>query len=274
MDRAHLGGDHDQNDALMPETMTPKCVLITGSTGGFGQAFASAFANLGCKLILHGRNQDKLDALTAQFDVPVHTILFDITDKKAMTAQIEAIPQDFQEIDLLINNAGGALGLDKAHETPLEDLEAMIEMNNMSLVRMTRLILPGMVARKAGHIINIGSTAGNYPYPGGHVYCASKAFVKQFSLALRADLGGTHVRVTNLEIGQAETPFSLARFKGDAEKAAAVYAGTHSLQAEDIAHAALYAATAPAHVNVNRIEIMPTCQSPGPLQVERLQRNS
>ncbi len=248
---------------------TPRCVLITGATGGFGQAFAKSFADLGCKLILHGRNAEKLDALAAQFDVPVHKMLFDITDKDATLKEIAAIPQDFADIDLLINNAGGALGLDKAYEADPDDWETMIEMNDTSLVRITRAILPGMVERKKGHIINIGSTAGNYPYPGGHVYCAVKAFVKQFSLALRADLAGTNVRVTNLEPGQAETPFSLARFKGDKDKADAVYANTTSLTAEDVAAAALFVATCPPHMNVNRMEIMPTTQSFGPLAVER-----
>ncbi len=247
----------------------PDCVLITGATGGFGQAFAQNFADLGCKLILHGRSPEKLDELAAKFSVPVHKLLFDVTDKEAMIRKIESIPEEFSDIDLLINNAGGALGLDKAYEADLEDWEQMIEMNDTSLVRMTRLILPGMVKRQRGHIINIGSTAGNYPYPGGHVYCASKAFVKQFSLALRADLAGTKIRVTNLEPGQAETPFSVARFKGNTEKAATVYANTISLTAEDVANAALFAATSPEHMNINRMEIMPTTQSFGPLPVER-----
>ena len=254
---------------MADKNYTPKCVLITGATGGFGQAFAHAFAGLGSKLILHGRNADKLEALAAEFSVPVHKLLFDITDKDATVKAIADIPTEFADIDLLINNAGGALGLNKAYEADLEDLEKMIEMNDTSLVRITRLVLPGMTDRKRGHIINIGSTAGNYPYPGGHVYCATKAFVKQFSLALRADLVGTNVRVTNLEPGQVETPFSIARFKGDTEKAAAVYANTVSLVAEDIAQAALFAATCPPHMNINRMEIMPTTQSFGPLPVER-----
>lgn len=248
---------------------TPKCVLITGATGGFGQAFAERFAAAGCKLVLHGRNQEKLDSLAESFNVPVHTLLFDLTDKNATIKKIESIPDEFKDIDVLINNAGGALGLDKAHEANLEDWENMIEMNNTSLVRITRLILPSMVERKCGHVINIGSVAGNYVYPGANIYGAVKAFVKQFSLNIRADLVGTNVRVTNIEPGIVKTPFSLARFKGDKEKADEVYAGTVPLVAEDVAESVFWAATLPEHVNINRLELMPTKQTHGPLVVER-----
>jgi len=172
-------------------------------------------------------------------------------------------------MDLLINNAGGALGLDKIFEAELEDLDMMIETNVKALTRITRLILPEMVKRKRGHIINIGSGAGNWPYPSGHVYCGTKAFVKQFSLAMRADLQGTNIRVTDVEPGMVETQFSLVRFKGDAEKANAVYANTDPLQAEDIAETVTWIATLPEHVNVNTIEVMPTKQSFSPLAVER-----
>lgn len=247
----------------------PKIVLITGATGDFGKAFADKFATLGSSLILHGRSQEKLDALAKSFAVPVHTVNFDITDRTAMEKAIMALPAAFQNIDLLINNAGGALGLDKAQDSNLDDWDAMVNINILGLVRMTRLVLSGMVTRKSGHIINIGSTAGNYPYPGGHVYCASKAFVKQFSLSLRSDLQGTHVRVTNIEPGMVQTQFSLVRFKGDKAKADAVYANTNPLHAADVAEAVAWAATLPAHVNINRIEMMPTTQSPGALQVER-----
>lgn len=243
--------------------------MITGATGDFGRAFAKRFAAAGAKLVLHGRNAEKLKALQEELGGKTHALEFDITDKDATIAQIAAIPEEFRAIDLLINNAGGALGLDKAHEAVLEDWEDMIEMNDKALVRITRLILPGMVERKKGHIINIGSTAGNYPYPGGNVYCASKAFVKQFSLALRADLAGTNVRVTNIEPGQVETQFSLARFKGDAEKALKVYEGTTNITADDIAESVFWAATLPERMNINRIEIMPTTQSFGGLPVER-----
>lgn len=244
--------------------------MITGATGDFGRAFARRFASIGAKLVLHGRNAEKLKALQEELlGGKTHALVFDVTDKDATIAQINAIPEEFRAIDLLINNAGGALGLDKAYEADLEDWESMIAMNDTALVRITRLILPGMVERKKGHIINIGSTAGNYPYPGGNVYCASKAFVKQFSLALRADLAGSNVRVTNIEPGQVETQFSLARFKGDAEKAKAVYAGTTNITADDIAESVFWAATLPERMNINRIEIMPTTQSFGGLPVER-----
>lgn len=250
-------------------TYKPHTVLITGATGDFGKAFAHKFADLGCALILHGRNEQKLHALRQEFSVPVHTMLFDITDRAAMENAIAEIPSPFKNVDLLINNAGGALGLDKAYEADMNDWDNMVGMNVSGLIRMTRLILPTMVDRKVGHIINIGSIAGNYSYPFGNVYCASKAFVKHFSQTLRSDLQGTHIRVTNIEPGMVETQFSLARFKGDKEKANAVYANTTPLVADDIADAILWAATLPPHVNVNRLEIMPTTQSCGPLQTER-----
>lgn len=250
-------------------TYHPKIVLITGATGGFGQAFAKRFADIGCSLILHGRTQSKLDAMTTQFNVPVHTLCFDITDKTATKAALEGLPDAFKNIDVLINNAGGALGLDKIQDASLEDLEDMIAMNNTSLVRVTRLVLPTMVRNKRGHIINIGSIAGNWPYGGGHVYCAVKAFVRQFSLAIRPDLQGTNVRVTNIEPGMVETQFSLARFKGDKAKADAVYANTTPLQADDIAETVLWAATLPEHININTMEVMPTKQSFSAPAVER-----
>lgn len=192
-----------------------------------------------------------------------------MSDPDSIKAFVKNIPADFQDIGLLINNAGLALGQDAAPKADPADWETMIDVNNKGLVTMTRLVLDGMTARKKGHIINIGSTAGNYPYPGGHVYCASKAFVKMFSLALRADLAGTNIRVTNIEPGMVETQFSTVRFKGDTEKAGAVYAGTTPLTADDVAESVFWAASLPTHVNINRIELMPTTQSFGPLAVER-----
>lgn len=247
----------------------PSCVLITGATGDFGRAFVARFAALGSKIIVHGREAAKVEAVVKGLAVPAYGMVCDITDTKAIEAAIAAIPPEFQAIDVLVNNAGGAIGLEKAHESHLADWDAMIDMNVRGLVHMTRHVLPRMVAARRGHVINIGSTAGNWPYPGGHVYCASKAFVRQFSLAIRADLQGTHVRVTNIEPGMVETQFSLARFKGDEARAKSVYANTTPLKAEDIAEAVLWCATQPAHVNVNSIEIMPTVQSFSPLAVER-----
>lgn len=251
----------------MPE-FVPNIVMITGATGDFGKAFAERFDAVGSKLILHGRNKDKLDALCKKYP-SAHPVLFDMTDKAAMKAALESLPDNHKNISLLINNAGLALGLDKAQEADPDDWETMIDVDAKSLALLTRYVLEGMTARKHGHIINIGSTAGNYPYPGGNVYCAVKAFVKQFSLALRADLNGTNVRVTNIEPGQVETQFSTVRFKGDEERAKTVYAGANSLQAGDVADAVFWAATLPPRVNINRIELMPTTQSFAGLSVER-----
>lgn len=247
----------------------PKIVLITGATGDFGTAFAKRYAALGAKLILVARDAGKLDALCAQLETPIHKCVFDITDKQAMIDAFALIPQDFKTIDLLINNAGLALGLEPSYKCDIEDWEAMIAVNNMALVRMSRLVLSGMAERKCGHIVNIGSTAGSYPYPGGNVYCATKAFVKQFSLSLRADLAGTNIRVTNIEPGMVETQFSLVRFKGDVQKAHSVYANTNTINADDIAEAVVWSTTLPPKFNINRMEIMPTVQSFGSLVTER-----
>ena len=247
---------------------TPSVVLITGATGDFGKAFAHRFHALGCSLILHGRNQKKLNDL-CQLYPNAHPILFDITDKITMKKAIDSLPDSHKNIDLLINNAGLALGLDKAYEAKLEDWETMIDVDVKGLATMTRFVIEGMAVRQKGHIINIGSTAGNYPYAGGNVYCGVKAFVKQFSLALRADLVGTNIRVTNVEPGQVETQFSNVRFHGDDARAQKVYEGTQSLQAADVAESVVWAATLPPRMNINRLEIMPTTQSFAGLTVER-----
>jgi 3-hydroxy acid dehydrogenase/malonic semialdehyde reductase len=245
---------------------TPKTVLITGATGDFGKAFAACFAALGCNLVLHGRSQEKLNGLCQQYKDSTG-LCFDITDHNAMKTAMKDCPS----VDLLINNAGLALGLDRGHEANIDDWETMIDVNVKALVRMTRIVAEDMAGRKAGHIINIGSKAGNYPYRGGSVYCASKAFVKQFSLSLRADFAGLGIRVTNIEPAQVETQFSTVRFKGDETRAGAVYGGTVSLKAEDIAESVVWAATLPPHVNINRLEIMPTMQYPAGLAIERNQ---
>ncbi len=244
----------------------PKTVLITGATGDFGKAFAERFARAGCRLILHGRDQTKVDALCAQYDGAIG-IVFDIMDKEAMQAGIKDLPP----VDLLINNAGLALGLDRLQDADIDDWETMIAVNVSALVRFAKIIGTDMAARQNGHIINIGSTAGNYPYRGGSVYGASKAFVKQFSLSLRADLAGTGVRVTNIEPAQVETQFSTVRFKGDTSRAGQVYAGTISLKAEDIAESVFWAATLPKHVNINRVEVMAVDQYPAGLAFEKQQ---
>lgn len=248
------------NSPYIPET-----AMITGASGDFGRAFARRFAALGSKLVLCGRRRERLEGLASELKTDCHIATFDVRDIESCRAAVASLPVP----DLLVNNAGLALGQEPAHEAKLDDWLEMIDANCKGLVTLTRLLLPGMVQQGRGHIINIGSTAGSYPYPGGHVYCASKAFVKQFSLALRADLNKTGVRVTNIEPGMVETDFSLVRFKGDAEKAAAVYANTEPLKADDVAEAVVWAATLPPHVNINRIELMPTTQAPGPLQVHR-----
>jgi len=256
-----------------PYPHAPKVVLITGATGDFGTAFARRFAAIGSKLVLVARNAEKAealkDALVKEYGADIHFCVFDIRDRGAMEQAVDGLPGDFKNIDLLINNAGLALGLDPAQSCDLDDWEMMVAVNNTALIRMTRLVLSGMAERKAGHVINIGSTAGNYPYPGGNVYCATKAFVKQFSLSLRADLVGTNVRVSNIEPGMIETQFSQVRFKGDAEKAGGVYANTKNMRAEDIAEAVFWTACLPPYFNVNRMEIMPTVQSFAGHPIER-----
>lgn len=241
-----------------------KTVLITGATGDFGKAFAEKFSVNGYELILHGRSAEKLDAMQALYP-NARTLCFDIGDVDAIQGGLADLPA----IDVLINNAGGALGLDPAYDALLSDWMGMIDINVRGLVAVTHAVLPKMAAAKQGHIINIGSTAGNYCYPGGHVYNGSKAFVKQFSGALRADLIDRNVRVTNIEPANVETQFSMVRFKGDEAKADAIYAGANALQAEDIAASVYWVASQPEHVNITRLEIMPTQQANGPMAIHR-----
>ena len=245
-------------------------ICITGATAGFGEACARRFAAEGCRLIITGRRKERLEKLAAELGedrgLP---LVFDVRDRKAVEAAFAALPEAFANVDVLINNAGLALGLEPAHRASLEDWETMIDTNLKGLMYCTRALLPGMVERGKGHVVNLGSIAGSYPYPGGNTYGATKAFVMQFSRNLRADLHGTGVRVTNIEPGLAESEFSVIRFKGDASKAAGVYKGTEPLRPVDIADIIHFAVTCPAHVNINRIEVMPTCQSFGALPVHR-----
>ena len=245
--------------------------FITGATSGFGAACARRFAAHGWTLILCGRRQDRLEALRAELaaTAPVHAFPLDVRDETAVNAAIAALPVEFAEVDLLVNNAGLALGLEPAHRCDMDDWQRMIDTNIKGLLYCTRAILPGMVARNRGHVVNIGSVAGNYPYPGGNVYGATKAFVKQFSLNLRADLLGTRVRVTNIEPGLAESEFSRVRFKGDDSKAARIYEGTQPLRPEDIADIVYWAATCPVHININRVEVMPVAQAFAPFAISR-----
>jgi 3-hydroxy acid dehydrogenase/malonic semialdehyde reductase len=244
-------------------------IFITGATSGFGAATARRFAKSGARLILTGRRTDRLLALKAELTVPVHLITLDVRDRDAIFAAIEALPAEFAAIDILVNNAGLAQGLDPAYKSNLDDWETMIDTNVKGLAFCTRAILPGMVERKRGHVINLGSVAGTYPYPGGSVYGGSKAFVEQFSLNLRNDLGGSNVRVTCIEPGMCETEFSVVRFKGDAEAAARVYQGMQPLTADDIAEQIHWVASLPSHVNINRLEVMPVAQSWAPFAVHR-----
>ena len=245
--------------------------FITGATSGFGAACARLFATHGWRLIVCGRRQDRLEALRAELaeTVPVHAVPLDVRDEAAVNAAVAALPADFAEADVLVNNAGLALGLEPAHQCAMDDWQRMVDTNIKGLLYCTRAILPGMVARDRGHIVNIGSVAGSYPYPGGNVYGATKAFVRQFSLNLRADLLGSRVRVTNIEPGLAETEFSLVRFKGESDKAAHFYVGTQPLRPEDIADIVYWATTRPAHVNINALEVMPVCQAFAPLAISR-----
>ena len=247
-----------------------KTILVTGATAGFGAAFARRFVQDGHRVIATGRRQDRLEALKAELGENLHIAPLDVTDKDAVAAFLPSLPAAWQQIDALVNNAGLAFGLGPAWEADLEDWDKVVATNITGLIHMTRAVLPQMVARNDGIILNLGSTAGEYPYPGGHIYGASKAFVRQFSLNLRADLVGKNIRVTDIEPGLVGgTEFSTLRFKGDADRAASLYQDVQPLTAEDIANTAAWLISLPKHVNVNRIEMMPTCQASGLLVTKR-----
>ena len=244
-------------------------VLITGATSGFGAEMARKFAQTGHKVITTGRRKERLDSLAAELGASLLPVAMDVSDKASIKSALAALPTEWQEIDVLINNAGLALGIEPAHKASLEEWETMIDTNCKGLVTITHAMLPGMVARGRGTVINIGSVAGTYPYPGGNVYGATKAFVDQFTMNLRADLVGTGVRATNIAPGLCGgTEFSNVRLKDDAA-AAKVYEGTVPLTAKDIAETAFWIATLPAHVNINYIEMMPICQGFSPFNIKR-----
>ena len=247
-----------------------KIALITGATSGFGKACAELFAENGWNLVLCGRRQKRLQELKEQLSaVLIHTVLCDVRNREDVMQMIADLPDSHIQIDLLLNNAGLALGLSPAHDADLDDWETMVDTNIKGLMYMTRAVLPAMVKRGLGHIINMGSVAGSWPYPGANTYGATKAFVEQFSNNLRADVHGSGIRVSNVEPGLAESEFSVIRFQGDQEKADAVYKGTNPLTPIDIAETVYWIATQPPHVNINRLEIMPVCQSWGSFAIHR-----
>lgn len=259
------GGERRTDGALRGRT-----ILITGASSGFGAAIARSCVADGAWVIAAARRRDRLEALAGDLGDAVVTLELDVRDRDAVETMAASLASDGVAVDALVNNAGLALGLDPAHEANVDHWEQMIDTNCRGLVICTRALLPGMVARGRGHIVNLGSIAASYPYPGGNVYGATKAFVQQFSRNLRSDLHGTGVRVTCIEPGLASgTEFSLVRFAGDEERADAVYQDTEPLQPEDVAEAVVWALSQPQHVNINAIELMPTVQSAAALQVHR-----
>ncbi|MBD4099944.1 SDR family NAD(P)-dependent oxidoreductase [Xanthomonas citri pv. citri] len=246
-----------------------KTVLITGATSGFGSAAVRGFAAAGWKVIATGRRAERLQALAAELPAgQVHTAAFDMRDARALSDAIDAVPAAFADIDVLVNNAGLALGTAPAQQADLAQWQQMIDTNVTALVTLTHRLLPALIARR-GAIINIASVAATYPYTGGNVYGGTKAFVQQFSLGLRSDLHGTGVRVTSIEPGMAETEFTLVRTGGNQAASDTLYRGATPMTAEDIAEQIFYVASLPAHLNINRLEIMPVTQSFAGFQVAR-----
>jgi len=245
-------------------------IFVTGATAGFGQSITRRFIETGHKVIATGRRAERLQALQAEYGDNLLPLPLDVRNRADIEQAIASLPAEWRDIDVLVNNAGLALGIEPAQKASVEDWENMIDTNNKGLVYMTHAVLPAMVARNIGHIINIGSVAGNWPYAGGNVYGATKAFVRQFSLNLRTDLHGTALRVTNIEPGLVGgTEFSNVRFKGDDNKAGQVYADTTALSPEDVTDAVFWVATLPAHVNINSLEMMPVSQTTAGLKINK-----
>lgn len=251
-----------------------KIVFITGATSGIGEGCARKFASEGNDLILNGRNTEKLAALKAElsekFGIRVLTLAFDVRDRAAAREALNSIPADWQAIDVLINNAGLVIGMDKEQCVDLDESDIVIDTNIKSLLAMTRLVVPGMIERGKGHIINIGSIAGDAAYPGGSVYCATKAAVKALSDGLRIDLVDTPLRVTNIKPGLVETNFSVVRFRGDKEAADKVYKGIHALNGADIAEVAYWATACPDYMQIAEVLVMPTYQATGTINYKKL----
>lgn len=249
--------------------LTGQTALVTGASSGIGAACAELLSAAGARLVLTGRRQERLEELAERLPGPSELLLFDVSQRREVEAALATLAAPFAEVDILVNNAGLGLGLEPAHQASLDDWETMVDTNCKGLLYVTRALLPGMVARNRGHVVNLGSVAANFPYPGGNVYGATKAFVHQLSQNLKADLVGTRVRVTNIEPGMVETEFSLVRFKGDAARANATYAGMEPLTPRDIADIVVWTVTRPAHVNINVVEVMPADQAFGPFAVKR-----
>jgi len=249
-----------------------KVILITGATSGIGLACARKFSENGDKLILTGRNEHRLEEIRQELmakGTEVLTLAFDVRDRETAMRYINGLPAEWQQIDVLVNNAGLALGLEPEYEGSIDDWETMIDTNIMGLLTMTRLVVPGMVERNRGHIINVGSVAGDAAYSGGNVYCATKAAVKALSDGLRIDVANTAIRVTNLKPGLVETNFSNIRFHGDSDRVANVYKGIKPLTGDDIADVAVYAANAPEHVQIAEVLILATHQASGSVIVRK-----
>lgn len=243
-------------------------ILITGTTSGFGQAMARLFVKNGWKVVGTGRRADRLESLNADLGETFHPLVFDIMDEAATTAALAQLPEGFRDIDVLVNNAGLALGTASAPGTKLSDWKTMIDTNITGLVTITDQLLPVLIERK-GMIVNISSIAANWPYPGGNVYAGTKAFLRQFSLGLRSDLHGKGVRVTSIEPGLCESEFTLVRTGGNRESYDALYGGANAIQPEDIANTVYFVATQPPHININSLEVMPVSQSWAGWQIAR-----
>jgi 3-hydroxy acid dehydrogenase / malonic semialdehyde reductase len=260
-----MGQHHSLKDSL---------VFITGASSGIGASCARQCAELGARLLLAARRTDRMnslaDRLRKEWKVRIHTLTFDIRHQSEVDTALQSLPDDWKEIDVLVNNAGLSRGLDKLQDGKISDWEEMIDTNVKGLLYVTRAILPGMVSRSRGHIINIGSIAGHWVYPSGNVYCASKYAVKALSEGLKMDLLGTPIRVSSVDPGLVETEFSLVRFHGDRERAKKVYEGLQPLSPDDIADAVVYCATRPPHVNINEIVVMPVAQASATLVHRRI----
>ena len=251
--------------------MATKTVLITGASSGFGEACARKFAAEGHRLILAARRTDRIEALAKELgdQVDALALTLDVRERESVDRTLTGLPDEFSAVDVLVNNAGLALGLNSADQADLDHWDTMVDTNIKGLMYCTRAILPGMVARGAGHIVNIGSVAASWPYPGGNAYGGTKAFVQQFSRNLRTDLIGKNIRVSLIEPGMCETEFSLVRFEGDADKASSVYEGMQPLTGKDVADIVYWTTQVPPHINVNQLEVMPVAQAWSPFTVHR-----